>query len=194
MSGECNKITSEILVNCTYPVEGGVKDNVYLINYEDWRDANITRNTSNKQIIEGIALPSGAFAYKMEGLNNSPAPKQSMVKGAFFNSFSHEVNYKVFSLNPTVKKQLGLKSKGRFVVIVENNYKGDAGEAAFEVYGDSSGLICEAIERDPNSADTQGVYDITLKTSEKAREAHLPSSIYLTDYATSLAIVESLLA
>lgn len=193
MSGLCAAITKDISVNCSAPIEGGVKDNIYLINYQDWEDASISTNISNKQIYEAISLPSGAVAYKMEGLNNSPAPKQSMVKGAFINSFSHEINYKLFSINPDVKEQLELKSKGRFVVIVENNYKGDNGEAAFEVYGAGSGLVCESIDRDPNSNDTQGAYDVTLKTSEKSREAHLPATIFLTDYATSKAIVEGLL-
>lgn len=194
MSGLCAKISENISVNCDKPIEGGVKDNIWIINYEDWEDAAITKNALNSQIIEDIVLPSGGFAYKMEGINNSPAPKQSMVKGAFINSFSHEINYKLFSLNPTVKEQLELKSKSRVVVIVENNYKGDNGEAAYEVYGAGSGLVCEAIERDPNSNDTQGAYDVTLKTSEKSREAHLPATIFITNYATTKALVESLAA
>lgn len=189
---ECAKISADITVNCDKPIQAGTRDKMWVMNFEDWQAATITPNGTNPQIYEGISLPSGAVAYVVEGINNSILPKNAYVKGPYLGSFDHEVNFKAFSLNPTVKDELEKATKGRLVCIVENNYKGDDGEAAFEVYGPDCGLIVESLERDPSSADTQGAYDIVLKSSEKAREAHLPATIFLTDYPTSKAIVEGL--
>jgi len=189
---ECARISQNITVNCDAPIQGGTRDNLILINYDDWIDAAITVNVTNSQIIEDIVLPSGATGYQIEGINNSILPKQAFIKGRFLGSFEHEVNFKCFSLNPTIKSELVKLSKGRVVAIVENNYKGDDGEAAFEVYGLDSGLVLELLERDPANADTQGAYDVTVKSSEQSRESHLPATIFLTDYTTSKAIVDGL--
>lgn len=189
---ECAKITQGVAVNCTNPVQGGTKDNLYLFNYSDIEDAVVTRNGQNTQIIENIVLASGVVGYRFEGQNNSNVPKVAMVKGAYSNSFDHEVNFKIFDLTPTIKSELEKMSKGRLVAIVENYYKGTTGNAAFEIYGLDSGLILESLERDASNADTQGMYDVTLKSSEKSREQHLPASFFITSYAATKAIVEGL--
>lgn len=190
---ECAKIDADITIDCDNPLQAGTKDRLILINFDDWQDATVTRNNSNNQIYQAIDLPSGTRAYLVEGINDSTLPKHSYVQGAFLGSFMHEVNYKVFSLGADIKELLEKKTKGRFVAIVENKFKGNNGECAFEVYGADSGLIVTLLERDPGNADTQGAYDLTLASSEKSREAHLPATIFSTNYATTKAIVDALL-
>jgi hypothetical protein len=81
---------------------------------------------------------------------------------------------------------------GRFVVITENYFKGVAGNASFEIYGLTTGLEMSVLERDPNTADTQGAFDFTFTTINN-KEPRLPNSLFNTDYATSKAVVDSIL-
>ena len=188
----CKKITAEILVNCAEPIQGGSKDRLYLFNFDDIEDSTISRNITNNQIIEDIALPSGVLGFLFEGQNSSTLPKHTFIKGRFIGSFDHEINFKVFDLSPGSKIQLELMNGGKFVAIIENNYKGKDGNAAYEVYGLQSGLMLELMERDSANADTQGAYDVTLKSGE-FKEAHLPATFFLTNYATTKVLVDALI-
>ena len=191
---ECAKLNANITVDCDKPLQAGTRDNMVLINYDDWLDAVLTLNVTNEQIIEGIALASGITGYKVEGQNNSNIPKPAFVRGRYSGAFDHEVKFVAFDISPTAKAQLEKLCKGRVVAIVENAFKGTGGETSFEVYGADAGLIVPdgGLTRDPSSADTQGAYEMTLKSSELSREAHLPATIYKTDYTTRKAIFDSL--
>jgi hypothetical protein len=188
----CSNIASGIAKNCTAQISGGADDRLILINYEDWKNAVITRNVSNHQIIENIVLATGVVGYVFEGQNNSNAPKASMVVGKTFNNFNHDVAFLALSKDAATKKTLENLSKGRVVAIVQNNYKGTSGESAFEVYGGDAGLLCTAMESDVNNNDTGGAYAITLASKAPSLEPHLPATIYITDFATTKAIVDGL--
>lgn len=188
----CGEITQGIANNCAYPLSGGVDDRLLLINYSDWKDAVITRNITNNQIIENIVLASGANAFVFEGQNNSNTPKNDMVKGKVFNNFTHEVAFLALTKDAATKETLEEITKGRFVAIVQNNYKGNAGASAFEVYGGDAGMICTVMGADPANADTQGAYSITLASLAPSLEPHLPATIFITNYATTKAIVDGL--
>jgi len=190
---QCGRISANVLIDCDDPMIGGTKDLLYLINIDDWLDATITRNGSNSQIIEGVTLPSSTVAYKFEGKNNSLEPKSMLAKGRYYELYDHEIVFKAFNNSPTVKQQIEALAKGKYVAIVENNHQGDEGNAAFEVYGDESGLELAESERIVTDTDSQGAYTLTLRTSEYAREGHLPATFFLTDYATTKALVVGLL-
>lgn len=193
MIGLCGKLSGSLTINCDNPLQAGTEDTLVLVNWEDWLDAALTLNVSNEQIIEDIILPSGTIAYTMEGKNNSIAPKFELIKQPYAEVYNHELNYKVFGVNAAAKAQLEKKAKGRFVAIVYNKYKGASGESAFEVYGADAGLVVTQMIRDVNSQDTQGAFDIILKTSEQSMEPHMPKTLYITSYAATKALVEGLL-
>jgi hypothetical protein len=190
--GICGKISKDQLQNCDYPLVGGVKDRLILINLEDWEDSTITVDPTNEQLITGIALPSGIEAYQYEGKNNSIEAKATLVKSKYSESYDHEVRLKMFYIDAAVKDEIEKLPKGKYVAIVENNFKGDDGKGAFEIYGRETGMTSLELNRELNNADTQGAYDILLKTSE-SKEGHLPSTLFNTDYATTKAIVDGLL-
>lgn len=190
----CGKISGDQSIDCDNPLQAGTEDTLVLINWEDWLDAALTLNGSNAQIVENIVLPSGTVAYQMQGKNNSIAPKYELVKQTYAEVYNHELNYKVFGVSAAVKAQLEKKAKGRFVAIVYNKYRGASGNSAFEIYGADAGLVVTQLIRDVNNQDTQGAFDIILKTSELSMEPHMPKTLFITDYATSKAVVESLFA
>jgi hypothetical protein len=188
----CGTITSNLSVNCTNPLQAGAEDTLYLINREDWLDAAITYNVTNTEIIENIVLASGIVAYTYQGKNNSVVPKYELVKQTYAEVYNHEINFKVFDVSPSAKEQLELLAKGQMVAIVQNKYKGTDGNAAFEVYGADAGLVCTQNIREVSSTDTGGAFDLILKSDETAMEPHMPKSVFITDYATTKAIVEGL--
>lgn len=189
----CGKISASQAINCDAPLQGGTEDTLVLINWEDWLAAAVSVNVTDPQIIENIVLASGITAYEMQGKNNSIAPKFELVKQEYAEMFNHEINYKVFNVSAAAKKQMEKKTKGRFVAIVYNKYKGTTGDSAFEVYGADAGLIVTQMVRDVNNQDNQGAFDIILKTSEKSLEPHMPKTLFITSYAASKAVVDSLL-
>lgn len=190
MSVVCGAIASNILISCDNPMQGGTRDRAVIFNYDDI--ASIVYDSTNTSTVEDIVLATGKFAYQIDGKNNSIAPKASMVKVGFNNMFDHSVQMKGFDLSPEIKEQLNSMKDGRFVVITENYYKGVNGNSAFEIYGLTTGLEMSVLERDPNNADTQGAFDFTFTTINN-KEPRLPNSLFVTSYASSKAVVDSLL-
>jgi hypothetical protein len=186
----CGEISANITKSCTNPLQGGTRDRAVVINFEDV--ASVVYNGTNTEVIEDIVLVSGAVAYQIDGKNNSIAPKASMVKVGFNKMFDHTVMMKGFDISPATKAQLNAMKDGKFIVITENYFRGTAGESAFEVYGLTTGLEMTVIERDPNNADTQGAFDFTFFTDVN-KEPRLPSSLFVTSYALSKAVVDGLL-
>ena len=188
----CAKISANVLYDCDNPMVAGAGDNLYLINKDDWDEATITEDVGNSQLITNIVLASGDLSYKFEGKNYSVEPTQKLVKQKYAEVYDHEVTFKVFVANAATKEQLEKMASGSVVAIVENVHRGADGESAFEVYGRGSGLEVQDLERMLNDADTQGAFNIVLRSSEVAKEPHLPATLYETDYATTKAIVEGL--
>lgn len=189
----CGKISASVAIDCDNPLVAGANDRLILINKEDWDNGTITPNVSNSELIEGITLPSGTDAYYFEGKNDSVEPKQTLVKQRYAEVYDHEVIFKVFKADAATKQQLEKMVKGKFVAIIENNFKGSSGNSCFEIYGYDVGLQVMEMERVIMDAETQGAFNITLRTPENIKEAHLPKTLYITSYAATKAVVDALL-
>lgn len=187
----CGQISSNITIDCSNPLSGGANDRLVLINKDDWDEATLTGTST---LITGITLATGATAFSYEGKNNSVEPRQALVKQRYAEVYDHEAMFKVFKADAATKAQLELLAKGKVVAIVENNWKGAAGAGAFEVYGADTGLFVQELERALADADTQGAFNVVLRTSEQSKESHLPATLFLTSYAITKAIVDGLLA
>src|SRR3990172_1727971 len=190
MSAACTLLDGDLTIDCTDPIQGGVEDTMYLVNKDDID--LITRDGSNPLIVTGVTLKSGATAYKVEGQNNSHNTKWEIVRLPFGVAYKHMVDFVGFDLSPAALARFEKIGKGKFVAFVVNNYKGTSGDAAIDIIGLDSGLICATMSRDASAEDTQGAVPIQLATSEKGgnKEPHVFARLYDTDYATSLAIME----
>jgi hypothetical protein len=192
----CGGITQSILLNCATPPVSGTADKLYLINRSDIASTVFnTTGLGSHKIIESITLNSGASAFYVEGRNNSNEPNQSLKKGRYFDSYVHGLRFKPFDNAAYVKDQIELMvQRGDLVAIVENNFGGSAGNSKFEAYGYDGGLEVMEAGRNPLDQDTQGAYDILLQTPEESGEPHLPYSVFITDTATTRAMLEGLLS
>ncbi len=192
MASNCGKLSSHITLNCDNPLVGGSKDLLKLINFEDID--SITRNASNPQIIEGITLVSSpqAIAYQIEGKNNSNDLRAALVKARYSEGYDHEVIFRIFTNGAAVKKQIEAMAKGTFVAVIENNYRGSTGDAAYEIFGLDLGLELVEMETNKSDAETQGAYVLTLRSPELYKEPHLPATFFLTNYSTTKALYNAL--
>ena len=188
----CDALTAGIAYDCANPPSGGVNDRLILFNYSAL-DGNVTYDGANPIIVTNITPPMGGWGYVFEGVNNSNEPRSAMVKGRYVNGYDHEVRFKCFDNSPTAKLQLGKLDGALVVAIVQNNRKGASGNSAFEIYGLETGLRLQELERILADAETQGAYNLLIRNDEISRPSSLPHTLWDTDYATTLALVNSLL-
>lgn len=188
MSTICGKINASITKSCTIPLQGGTEDRAWIINKDDVASVSFD---AGGEIVENITLNSGANAFFVDGKNNSIEPNAAMVTVGFFNMFDHTVAMKGFDISPEIKAQLNSAVDGKYIVIVENYFKGTAGNSAFEIYGLNTGLEFSEITRNANDEATQGAFHFVL-TTKVNKEAKLPNPLYVTSYAATKAIVDGL--
>ncbi len=182
----CAVISAGLSLDCDFPLIGGVKDDIILMNLDDI--ASVTRNGTNPQIIEAVTKASGKVGYTFEGKNNSVDPQATLVKQRYSEVYDHEVMFKVFLNTPAAKAQMESLVQGKVVAFIQNNHVNSAGDSAFEIYGLGQGLDLVELTRVLNDVDTQGAYNLILRTSEQTKEAHLPNPLFITDFATTLAV------
>jgi len=191
MGSLCGAITKNIGFECVPKLFGGVNDRLILGNFEDIE--SVARNIENPQIIEDIVLATGKKAFTYQGKNNSVEPVGRLVKQRFSNVYDHEIRFKAFEVDAAAKREYERLADGLVFAIVQNKFTGTNGDSKFDVYGLDTGLEVQELERALANADTQGAFDILLRTSEQSKEAHLPATIFSVDLATTNAIVEGLL-
>lgn len=183
----CGNLMTNIARSCATPLQAGTEDRSYIIN-----KADILSIVKTGDVITDIVLASGKSAYFIDGTKNSIEPMSAMVTAGFENMFDHTITYKGFDISPEVRTELNNGKDGKYVAIVENYFKGTAGNSAFEVYGESTGLEFSEISRNANDEATQGAFHFVL-TTVRNKEPKLPSTLYDTSYAVTKAIVEGLL-
>lgn len=189
---QCGKISAGLAPDCDYPLMGGTTEDLVLFNYEDL--GSVTRNATNKQIIEAITLNTTTDkAYKFEGKNESVEPQVNLVKQRYSDSYDHEVMFIIFLNTPLAKIQIEKMVHGKLIGIVENKHKNTDGNSTYEIYGLGVGLYVMELSRIVVDPDTQGAYKLILRTPENSKEANLPNPLYITNLPTTKAVVEGLL-
>lgn len=188
----CGEISQSLLVDCETPLAGGVDTTMYIANKDDIE--SVTRDLYNPLLISAVTMKAGKKFFKYQGLKgteNSLLPKDDFVRLKYSSGFDHSTTFSIFTIDPASKYEIEQLCKSVVTAIFQNNQRGEDGSSAFEIRGLDVGMEMESLTREPENADTQGAFNIVLKT-QKVKEPHLPASIFLTDYATTLALVEGL--
>ncbi|MEY4571069.1 MAG: hypothetical protein RLZ10_262 [Bacteroidota bacterium] len=187
----CGGIIADLIADCDTPVQSGTQDKIWIWNFADVE--GLTTEELNLMVVTAITMKATKTGFSLTGFNNSNMPNYAMFPTTFVNKWDHTVPCKVFNIDPATKLNLESMKEGLFMVATENVNKGVDGNSAFELYGADAGLKLTSITRDPNSADTQGAFDLIF-SSPKNKQNYMPRTIFDTDYATSLAIIEDTLA
>jgi len=182
----CGTLTLGSQPDCDNPLKAGTKPRLFLANYDDVLSAT---EGATPNLLTALVMASNSVFYLFEGYKQDVKPTQEIINlGSGLNQFKHSLNFLVYEISQTQKNNLQRLARGRFVAIVENKGKD---ENSFEVYGLGAGLEAVAgVARDAFA--NGGGYLISLATGDGEFEPLLPQTLFDTDYATSLALVNEL--
>jgi hypothetical protein len=187
----CGILDADFVLSCDDKAQGGIENDVLLINRNDINYSAITYDAGNKNKVTNFALKSGKIGYLLQGVKQVNSTAYELTKQEFnFDSFKHMFNGVILTPNVANKEQAGkLASGGKYVVIVNRKYKGALNADAFEIYGLQSGLELETMTY--NSKENNGIINFALSSAEGEDETDLPKTLLETDYATTLTAFEA---
>jgi hypothetical protein len=182
-----NLITADILNDCDNSSIGGLETNVLLINANDIDRSATTFDATNKTLMTNFALLAGKTGYLLEGVKQVNSFNWELVKKErTTDKFKHVFTGVI--LNPTAvnKEQLrNMAQGGKFIVVLEQKWKGVDNDEAFAVLGYGSGL--ELMTSTRSSAENDGTIGFTLESVEGYEETTTDVTLLETDYTTTKA-------
>lgn len=185
---DCTDITTNLTAaTCGQAPVPGTGAEVVFINYDD-----IDRTTSviADNVISSLILKAATTGYLFTSLEDSVDGVSTLNVGTYFKSWQQDVATRVFTKSELAKAWINNAAYARVVAIVRNKDI-DTGKTKYELYGWDAGLEVTAAVSDTNMTDSV-VYDVTFGSSENAKEGSLPKSIFITDEATTDALIATL--
>lgn len=188
MAGLCEHlVTAAVEQSCANPIFTGHEQVGYLINRADV--ASITRADS---VVSAITLASGKKAYRIYQETKQPfnGSNAEFAEGTVTNKVNKNVSFVILNDGSSiVEKITDQLLNGEFVVVLGRKWNNTTGEAKYRVIGAETGAKCTALTHDPDNADTDGGWSVTLT------ESNAPSTevfFFDTDVATTQAALEAL--
>jgi hypothetical protein len=184
----CGKLTLDQLNDCDFPIQSGTADSCKILSISDIATSAFNATT---KAYDSFTNTVPGSAVTVEGINNSIKPKYSRVSVGVHSRYDHDVSMTGFDISPAAKHDLENGIDGRYVIVIENTFKGLDGQSAFEIYGFSTGLKLVDLMRDVTDTETQGAFSFRFFT-EINKEPKMPASLWSIDYATTKAIYDAL--
>lgn len=179
---------------CDDIIVRGLESDGLIINRSDIDFAATVFDAQNPNIIKTLVLKTGKKGYEVNQLGNTPftGVQSTLEVGTYRNTWTHAIPIVVLSNTPDVAHNIidGL-SNGTFVIILRNKFKGSTGDAEYQVYGYTQGLVASEGTNDKYSEDTDGGWIITLQETGARMSAMF---LFNTDAETTAAAYESLKA
>lgn len=179
---------------CDDIIVRGLESDGLIINRSDIDFAATVFDAQNPNIIKTLVLKTGKKGYEVNQLGNAPftGVQSTLEVGTYRNTWTHAIPIVVLSNTPDVAHNIidGL-SNGTFVIILRNKFKGSTGDAEYQVYGYTQGLVASEGTNDKYSEDTDGGWIITLQETGARMSAMF---LFNTDAETTAAAYESLKA
>ena len=179
---------------CDDLIVRGLESDGLIINRSDIDFAATVFDSQNPNTINTLVLKTGKKGYEVNQLGNTPftGVQSTLEVGTYRNTWTHAIPIVVLSNTPEVAHDIidGL-SNGTFVVILRNKFKGTNGDAEYQVYGYTQGLVASEGTNDKYSEDTDGGWIITLQETGARMSAMF---LFNTDATTTAAAYEALKA
>lgn len=178
-------INADFLFDCVNPSVGGLEVDVLLINAEDVNIATTTVSATNKIIMTNLALKTGKTGFLLQGVKQINGTSYELVNKEFGpDKFKHTFSGVILNPSSANKLQATILSEGaKYIVVVEQKWKGAANADAFQLYGYKSGLGLATMTY--NSKENDGTISFTLESAEGYEEPTIPLTLLETDYATT---------
>ena len=160
------KIKGCIALDCANPIYAGMESTAYLFNKSD---VTLTYEEIDEQknpnMVTEITLGSGVVGYRIDQFGRTPytGSNTSMAEGNSFNKFNQTFNFVVSDNSEKASREiLDNLANGKFIAVVQNQYKGSDGRSEFQVYGANKGLAAVSIDNDKYSEETDGGWAVSL--------------------------------
>ncbi|TVR42398.1 MAG: hypothetical protein EA392_00385 [Cryomorphaceae bacterium] len=180
--------------NCAFPEAGGADEELLLIQHNDIdRTAGqngFTFNTTNPTIIEAIGIKVGKQAFAFKGKRNPNAVMSEPVEQDFSSGFQHGLMFNLYEVSPATVEILKSLQQNKVMGILKTNQRNSTGNNIFKVVGRAVGLYL--VEGTYNSAENQGVVQVTLQPQGDLLEPNFMEFLFDTDIPTTVALYESL--
>lgn len=196
---ECVKyVLAGIERNCANPVQKGVEKTGWIINRDH---VDLVNSVVNGVKITNLAFNDNApdkplFPIVIAGKTPFNGLKSSLVVGTYSNSWTKEAPIVILDTGAAVVENVInplTAADSSFILIVENKFKGQDGDNAYEVFGFDQGLVASAGENDKYNEECDGGWKVTL-TEEAAAHAALflePAVEEATGAAVTKTFIES---
>jgi hypothetical protein len=186
------KIVANFVLDCDNLPSAGLTTNAVIINYDDIDRSASTFDATNRVICTNLQLKAGKTGYLFTGVKQSNGKNWELVpKENLPDKFLHRFSGTIF--NPSASNKLqaeNLALGGKYVVVVEQLWKGQDNEDAFEMLGFQSGLLLT--EMTNSSAENDNTIVLALASQENFEEAGVPKNVLETDYATTKTAFDNL--
>lgn len=192
MANCVSTIAGNIGLDCEHPIEGGYTGRGVLIPLES--NPTLTRDAQNPRIIKSVSLAGDAKLCVVDNAGATPFDGSSTTgnNDAGYTKFTKAMSLRILARGAAASKDViePLVKSGRgFIGIFEK--VDQVGDGSFEVIGAQSPLKCADPATFTRSETANGgAWSGTLQCSEHWAELVL----FDTDYETSLAAFEALLA
>jgi hypothetical protein len=189
------KITANFLLDCEYLPVAGLTSNAIIVNFDDVDRDAVTFDSNNRIIMTNFQLKPGTTGYLFTGVKQSNSKNWTLVpRENLPNKYNHVFNGTIF--NPSAANKLQVSNLGlgaKYVVIVEQLWKGEDNLDAFEVLGYDTGLILN--EATNNSSENDNTIVLALGSEEGFEEKDLPRNLVEgASYATTKTAFDNLFA
>ena len=178
-------LTADILFDCVNAPIGGIEQNVILIKKEDLHVAATTTDESNRVLVTNLQLKTGKSGFLLTGVKQSNGKAWELIKKENApDKFKHTFSGVIFNPSAANKQQADSLSKGaKYVVVIEQVWKGEESADAFEVLGLSSGL--ELMTMTNNSRENDNMILFELASADGYEETTMPRTLLDGDYAAT---------
>jgi hypothetical protein len=194
MATNCAGIFQSQFIDCQDPLAVGTVQRLFLANYDDVEDITFSIVEGEENVIETIVMAAGTSFFEFEGVNQSLAVQQELVRQATANNYRQTIDFSIFEVDNITLQNMQAMAYKRQVAITYGANDSSLGNGAFQYSGKNSGLDLLTNIRINGSVETGGAHVMQLATPEAgASENELSNVIWDTDYPTTLAYIETLL-
>lgn len=178
-------LTADILFDCSNAPVGGIEQNVILIAKDDIDVVNTTTDATNRVLVTNLQLKPGKTGHLLNGVKQSNGKAWELVKKENApDKFKHTFSGVIFNPSAANKQQAdGLAKGSKYVVVVEQVWKGSDSKDAFEILGLTSGLELMSMTNSSKKNDNMILFE--LASSDGFEETTMPRTLLDVNYAAT---------
>lgn len=161
---------------------GGVSNTGWIANYADIDTYTYNGNSLATLVMktegEGASAETKCF-FPMTVMGNQPfqGSNTQLVTGDYGNRFTHNITISILDNSPKLSNEvLDNLANGRFVVILENDFRDENNTNRYSIYGLAKGLKATNISRDLYENEAAWIVELAEEGNPKS-ETFVPSTL-----------------